>query len=72
MNNQNSLGNNRMIKPDFEKDRRRTRHHWAVTITYADGKKFRRVYTDETKARGFATREKRSPVVWATSVRFIS
>ena len=50
-------------KAAFNKDRRRKHHHWLVTVYYADGEKFGRVYTDKDKATRFADRQKRSPVV---------
>ena len=59
-------------KPPFAKDRRRKHHHWQVTIFYGDGEKFARVYHDLGKARRFAERQKKSPVVERTLVRKIS
>jgi len=53
-------------------DARRKQHHFEVTIFYEDGERFIRMYTDETKAERFATRQKRSPVVKRTLVRCIS
>jgi hypothetical protein len=50
------------------KDRRRKHRHWQVTVFYADGQKFARVYTDRAKAASFARRQKRSPVVKSTRV----
>jgi len=50
------------------KDRRRKHRHWQVTVYYADGQKFARVYTDRAKAASFARRQKRSPVVKSTRV----
>ena len=41
-------------KAGFNKDRRRKHHHWLVTVSYADGEKFGRVYTDKDKASRFA------------------
>jgi len=50
----------------FGMDRRRKHHHWLVTVYYADGEKFGRVYTDKDKASRFAERQRKSPVVkWA-------
>jgi len=72
VDNKHGFDNNGSAGTAFERDRRRRRHHWAVTIAYPDGEKFRRIYTDEGKARGFAARQKRSPVVERTSVRLIS
>lgn len=43
-----------------------------VTIHYADGEKFARVYTDKDKADRFADRQRRSPVVKAVRVSQIS
>jgi len=50
------------------KDRRRKHRHWQVTVYYADGQRFARVYTDRAKAASFARRQKRSPVVKSTRV----
>jgi len=47
----------------FKKDKRRKHHHWKVTVFYADGERFARVYTDHKKATSFASRQKKSPVV---------
>jgi hypothetical protein len=47
----------------FKKDKRRTHHHWQVTLFYNDGEKFARVYTVHAKADRFAERQKKSPVV---------
>lgn len=56
----------------FSKDRRRKHHHWQVTVYYGDGEKFARVYIVQGKARRFAERQKKSPVVKRTLVRRIS
>ena len=45
------------------KDKRRRHSHFQVTVFYADGEKFARVYTDKEKATNFAERQKKSPVV---------
>jgi len=50
-------------KSRLGKDKRRKHHHWMVTVFYKDGEKFGRVYIDRAKAEGFASRQKRSPVV---------
>jgi hypothetical protein len=50
-------------KPAFRKDKRRMHRHWQVTVTYRDGEKFARVYTDRVKAANYAERQKKSPVV---------
>ena len=55
-------------KSAFGKDRRRKHHHWLVTVYYADGEKFGRVYTDRNKAMRFAERQRRSPVVKSARV----
>jgi hypothetical protein len=52
----------------FRKDRRRKHHHWLATIYYHDGEKFARVYIDRDKAKRFAERQKKSPVVARTRV----
>ena len=54
------------------KDRRRKHRHWQVTVFYADGQKFARVYTDHAKAASFARRQKRSPVVKSARVVQVS
>ena len=59
-------------KADFEKDRRRKHHHFLVTVYYADGEKFGRVYTDKDKATRFAERQRRSPVVKQARVTQVS
>ena len=52
----------------FNRDRRRKHRHWQVTVYYADGEKFGRVYIDRERAERFAERQKRSPVVKATRI----
>jgi hypothetical protein len=52
----------------FGKDRRRKHHHWSVTVYYGDGETFERVYVDVEKARRFAERQKKSPVVKRTRI----
>ncbi len=59
-------------KAAFGKDRRRKHHHWLVTVSYADGEKFGRVYTDKDKATRFADRQKRSPVVKTARITQVS
>jgi hypothetical protein len=59
-------------KDSFGEDRRRRHHHWLVTIFYADGEKFGRVYTDKDKAARFAERQRRSPVVKSARVSQVS
>ena len=55
-----------------KKDRRRRHHHWLVTVSYWDKDFFRRVYLDQVKARKFAARQRRSPVVKGANVRLLS
>lgn len=50
------------------RDGRRRHKHWAVTVTYTDGEKFGRTYIDRNRAKAFAARQKKSPVVRATRV----
>ena len=64
-------GSNR-DKTSFGKDRRRKHHHWLVSVYYADGEKFGRVYTDKDKADRFAERQRRSPVVKTARVTQVS
>jgi hypothetical protein len=52
----------------FGKDRRRKHHHWRVTVYYGDGEAFARVYINLEKARRFAQRQKKSPVVKRTRI----
>jgi hypothetical protein len=59
-------------KSDFGKDRRRKHHHYLVTVNYADGESFGRVYTDKDKASRFAERQRRSPVVKSARVSQVS
>jgi hypothetical protein len=59
-------------KTTFGKDKRRKHHHFLVTVYYADGEKFGRVYTDRDKADRFADRQKRSPVVKSARVTMVS
>jgi hypothetical protein len=59
-------------KTSFGKDRRRKHHHWLVTVYYADGEKFGRVYTDKDKASRFAERQRRSPVVKTARISQVS
>jgi hypothetical protein len=54
------------------KDRRRRHHHFLVTVNYADGESFGRVYTDKDKATRFADRQRRSPVVKSARVNQVS
>jgi hypothetical protein len=56
----------------FGKDKRRKHHHWQVTLYYRDGESFSRVYSDHAKAAGFATRQKKSPIVKLARVTKIS
>ena len=53
-------------------DKRRRHHHWRVTVTYPDGESFGRVYLDLEKAKKFAARQKRSPVVKSTHILQLS
>jgi hypothetical protein len=52
----------------MSRDRRRKHHHWQVTVYYADGEKFARVYIDRERAQKFAERQKKSPVVKSTRI----
>ena len=56
----------------FKTDRRRKHHHWLATIYYHDGEKFARVYLDQEKAKRFAQRQKKSPMVASTRVTELS
>jgi hypothetical protein len=59
-------------KSEFGKDRRRRHHHYLVTVNYADGETFGRVYTDKEKAAKFAERQRRSPIVKSARVLQVS
>jgi hypothetical protein len=59
-------------KPAFGKDRRRKHHHWLASIFYADGEKFARVYLSKQRAKKFADKERKSPIVKRTLVRRIA
>jgi len=52
-------------------DRRLKHSHWLVTITYSDKQEFSRVYTDLEKAKKFAARQKKSPVVFRAKVKLL-
>ena len=59
-------------KKTFETDKRRKHHHWQVTLLYADGETFGRVYTDKEKAARFASRQRKSPMVKSARVAQVS
>ena len=50
-------------------DKRRKHKHWQVTVYYADGEKFARVYIDRERAEKFAERQRKSPVSRLMAVR---
>jgi len=52
----------------FSGDKRRKHHHFEAVIFYKDGEKFSRVYIDRDRAKKFAARQKKSPIVKATRV----
>jgi len=62
----------RRKRSEFGKDKRRKHRHWQVTVYYADGEKFARVYTDRKKAESFAERQRKSPVVKSTRIAQLS
>ena len=68
----NSTKTEKRAKAPFNKDRRRKHHHFLVTVFYADGEKFGRVYTNKEKATRFAERQRRSPVVKQVRVSQVS
>jgi len=49
-------------------DRRRRHHHWLVKVFYSDGDFFGRVYGDAERAKKFAARQKKSPMVRSTRI----
>jgi len=62
----------RRKRSQFGSDKRRRHRHWQVTVFYADGERFARVYIDKEKATRFAERQKRSPVVRSARVAEIN
>jgi len=52
----------------LHRDKRRKHRHWQVTIYYHDGEKFARVYIDRNRARRFADRQKKSPIIKAARI----
>jgi hypothetical protein len=52
----------------MSRDKRRKHQHWQVTVYYADGEKFARVYIDRDRAQKFADRQRKSPVVKSTRI----
>jgi len=56
---------------DFGNDKRRRHQHWLVTIIYTDKQEFSRVYLDIEKAKKFAKRQKKSPVVSGAKIRLL-
>jgi hypothetical protein len=62
----------RRKRTKFRKDKRREHHHWRVTLYYADGERFSRMYTDREKAKKFAERQRKSPVVKMARVTQVS
>lgn len=57
---------------DFQRDKRRRHHHFLVIVTYSDGERFGRVYTDSSRARKFAQRQQKSPTVERVLVQRLS
>ena len=57
---------------NFRKDRRRKHHHFEAKIFYADGEVFARTYTNREKAKQFADRQRKSPVVKLARVTQVS
>jgi hypothetical protein len=43
-----------------------------VTVIYSDGERFERGYLDRERAKSFAARQKKSPLVKATRTRLLS
>jgi len=56
---------------DFGNDKRRRHQHWLVTIVYTDKQEFSRVYLDIEKAKKFAKRQKKSPVVRGARIKLL-
>ena len=65
-----------MISPrqrtNFRKDKRRKYHHFEAKIFYHDGETFARMYTSREKAKRFAERQRKSPVVKLARVTQVS
>lgn len=72
MTKTDSKKSSRRGKAAFNDDRRRKHHHYLVSVYYADGEKFGRVYTDKEKATRFAERQRRSPVVKSARITQVS
>ena len=52
--------------PGFRKSKQlfaKHKHHWLVTVDYADGQRYSRIYTDRVKAERFAEKKNKSAVV---------
>jgi hypothetical protein len=60
--------NRRRKHTKLGKDKRRKYHHYEAKIFYKDGEAFARRYTDRKRARAFAERQKKSPLVRRTRV----
>ena len=56
---------------DLGSDKRRRHQHWLVTIIYNDEEEFSRVYLDLEKAKKFAKRQKKSPVVSGAKIKLL-
>jgi hypothetical protein len=54
------------------KDRRCKHHYWRVNVYFGDGETFARVYINLEKARRFAQRQTKSPIVTRTRVTRIN
>jgi hypothetical protein len=50
------------------RDKRRKHPHWRVTMKFAWGDTFVRVFTDRAKAARCAARQKKSPMVKSVSI----
>lgn len=57
---------------NYRSDKRRKHHHFEVKLFYEDGEVFARRYTDRAKARAFAERQRKSPVVKMARVTQVS
>ena len=57
---------------NLNSDKRRKHHHWLVKVFYFDKEFFGRVYLDFEKAKKFAARQRKSPIVKTTRIQQLS
>ncbi len=57
---------------EFKIEKRRTHHHYLVTVTYSDGDLFGRIFTNLEKAKKFAARQTKSAKVQSARIQKLS